>query len=317
MKIAAALLAWLAAAAAPTADPVLGSGHGLDHVMVWTRDAEGTTRLMGEKLGFAVRPGGDFGNGIVNRLVRFPDRSYLELLSLTRPGDKLKGDAADAFEFLSRGPGAESFALESTDLDAAAASWRAQKLDLYPEEPIVYDPDGPGPRPAQEGLFRTLFLKERALRSGDLFLVSYRHPAAAGPNHSNTAQGLTAIWLVTPDLRADSVRLEALGLRRVAPLAIARLSAHGFVFAAGRGKVLLLEPDGPGGRAAEALRMRPGRIFALSIAVADVEAAKRIVERGYHARLRPFRGLWGKSFEAPTQADLGFTIEFHAAPSPA
>jgi hypothetical protein len=315
MKIVAALLA-LALTAAPLADPILGSGHGLDHVMLWTSDPDAATTALRDRLGFDVRPGGAFGDGIVNRLVRFPDGSYLELLSLSRPRDQLRGDAADAAGFLDRGPGADTFALETSDMDAAASAWRSRGLDVFPEEPAVYDPDGPGPLPPRAGRFRTLFLREKALRSADLFLVSYARPPGAVGSPPNGALGLTAVLLVTPDLAADARRLVGMGLRRERSIALPRLGGRGLVFAAGRGHVLLVAPSGPG-RAAEALRRNPRRIFAIDIAVADLETAHSLVEKGYRRPVVEYEGPWGKAFDAPSQADLGVAIQFHAARPPA
>ena len=85
-----------AAPAAPGA--LLGSGGGLDHVLLWTRERDGVTATLAVKLGFQVRPGGDFGDGTANRLIRFADRTYLELLFFTRPGSDVAEDTPRAVE---------------------------------------------------------------------------------------------------------------------------------------------------------------------------------------------------------------------------
>ena len=51
-----------------------GSVGGLDHVLIWTRNIDQLTSIMSVKLGFQVRPGGDFGDGIANRLIPFADK---------------------------------------------------------------------------------------------------------------------------------------------------------------------------------------------------------------------------------------------------
>jgi hypothetical protein len=57
------------------------------------------------------------------------------------------------------------------------------------------------------------------------------------------------------------------------------------------------------------------RILAVSFGVADLERARRWVERGYEHPLATYRGQSGESFLAPTQDDLGLSIEFHAMSS--
>jgi hypothetical protein len=54
------------------------------------------------------------------------------------------------------------------------------------------------------------------------------------------------------------------------------------------------------------------RILGVSFGVADLGRARRWVERGYERGLATYRGLSGESFLAPTQGDLGLSVEFHA-----
>jgi hypothetical protein len=54
------------------------------------------------------------------------------------------------------------------------------------------------------------------------------------------------------------------------------------------------------------------RVLGVSFGVTDLARAQRWVERGYERKLASYRGLWGASVLAPTQADLGLSIEFHA-----
>jgi hypothetical protein len=50
----------------------------------------------------------------------------------------------------------------------------------------------------------------------------------------------------------------------------------------------------------------------VSFAVADLGRAQRWVQRGYEQKLPTYRGVSGQSFLAPTQQDLGLSIEFHS-----
>jgi hypothetical protein len=52
--------------------------------------------------------------------------------------------------------------------------------------------------------------------------------------------------------------------------------------------------------------------------VADLERARRLVERGLEIRTDLYAGLLGEAFLAPTREDPGMLIEFHSlARSPA
>jgi hypothetical protein len=74
---------------------------------------------------------------------------------------------------------------------------------------------------------------------------------------------------------------------------------------------LALQPDGAG-LAAQTLANGGPRILGVSFAVAELGRAQRWAERGYEQKLATYRGLWGESVLAPTQADLGLSIELHA-----
>jgi hypothetical protein len=306
-----------AAPAAP--DPLLGSGGGLDHVLIWTRDRDGVTAALAVKLGFQVRPGGDFGDGIANRLIRFSDWTYLELLSFTRPGAELAGDAALEWRFTERGTGSDNFGLEVSDIDATAAHLRTGDLALFPETPMTYDPDGPGPLPAQPSEWRTIGFQHPPLASSDFFFIHYA-PERMSParqadrdvftRHPNGARRISAIWLLTRELDADAARLRRIGFTEAGPVALPHYGARGLRFVAGRGTILLITPAGAG-PAAEALAARGPQVFGISVETEDLERAWRIVQRGYGVELQTYAGPFGQSFAAPTRSDLGLTIEFH------
>lgn len=321
-QLLAALLLSAAAQPAPAptaADPLLGSGGGLDHVLVWTRDRDGVTAALAMKLGFNVRPGGDFGDGIANRIVRFSDRTYLELLFFTRPESEMQGDARDAFRATDHGTLSNNFGLEVSDVDATAAQLRAAGLSLGPETPLTYDPDGPGPLPAQPARWRSIGFLRPPLASSDLFFINYRRTPltaeqeadlAVFTRHPNGARRISAIWLLTRDLDADAARLRRIGFVQTGPVALPHYGARGLRFAAARGSILLIAPAGSG-EAATALAARGPQVFAISVETDDLGRARRIVQRGYGAELETYAGPFGESFAAPTRSDLGLTIEFH------
>jgi Glyoxalase-like domain len=60
---------------------LLGTGHGLDHVIVIVRDLEEASRTYSETLGFGLGTSGKLPGGIRNQLVSF-GLTYLELMSI-------------------------------------------------------------------------------------------------------------------------------------------------------------------------------------------------------------------------------------------
>jgi catechol 2,3-dioxygenase-like lactoylglutathione lyase family enzyme len=307
------------AGAPPTTDPLLGSGRGLDHVLLWTREPDRETATLSVKLGFQIRQGGDFGNGIANRLINFADQTYLELLFFTRPGSELEGGTLDVWRFTERGPGANNFASEVSDIEATGAHLRSRGWTIGPESPATFDPDGDGPRQPEPNLYRIAYFPTPPLGSSDLFFIRYR-PVARTPQqqadrdefvrHPNGARRISAVWLLSANAAEEAERLRRIGFAEDGPVELPQVGARGRRFAAGRGSVLVVEPSGPG-QAAEALAARGPHFFAISVATVDLDRAQRLVQRGYGGTVETYAGLFGQSFIAPTQSDLGLRIEFH------
>ena len=289
----------------------------LDHALLWGRDIDQASAVLAVKLGFQVRPGRNPG-GVANRYIRLADQGYIELLGITRPDAEMDpGMQADQAS-LHGGAGSRTFGLHSAALDQAQAAMKARGL---PATPIFTaaadDPDGQGPgKPPRWRLFAF----ERPVLSSNLFLIDYAAPRTdpasvaddkTARQHPNGARSLSAFWLLSADAAADKAGLEKLGVRGAVPVRVPQVGAKGYCVAVGPNALLALEPDGPG-VAAAALREGGPQVLAVSLGVADLDAAKRRVERGYETSLAAYQGLSGASFLAPTRGDLGMLIEFHA-----
>lgn len=294
-----------------------------DHVLVWTRDVDKVTAILAVKLGFQVRPGGVFGDGVANRIVRFPNRSYLELLYFARPPDKLEGGAREDYAATAHGTLANNFGIQVADIDATARQLRDNGWKLDPEIPMTFDPDGPGPLPAQERTSRIVSFPNAPLTAADMFFIRYkqieltpmqRADSEVFTRHPNGAVRISSVWLLSADPEVDAARLVHLGFARGEPFVMAELGLRGLRFAAGTGSILLLKPSGPGS-AADALAARGPQLYGVSIEVADLDRARRIVERGYGQKVTTYRGVADEAFAAPTYGELGVVIEFHASPN--
>lgn len=290
----------------------------LDHVLLWGRDIDQVSAIMAVKLGFQVRPGRNPG-GVANRYVRLADRGYLELLGITRPdADMDPGMLADQAS-LKGGPGARSVGVRAAALDQVYAMLRDKAFGLTPVfTASANDPDGAGP--TQPPRWR-LFAFARPPLSSTVFFIDYA-PGKTDPasvlddrlarEHPNGARELSAFWLLSADAEADRKQLEKMGFGGARPVRVSQVAARGYCIPVGSGGVLALQPDGAG-IAADALREGGPQVLGVSVGVADLDTARRRVERGYEQPLASYAGVLGKSFLAPTRNDLGMLIEFHAA----
>ncbi|MEO8161175.1 MAG: VOC family protein [Arenimonas sp.] len=320
MRLVLALLVatLLSGTRAQAASPESGwQADRLDHLMLWTDNVDRTTSVLAVKLGFQVGPGGDFGDGVANRILRLGDQSYLELLYTTQPASELGEDLRKELAEVRAGTGAKTFALHPSELDRADAFLRSRGFELDPPSPMNYDPDGPGPKPSEPASWRTVEFVHSPFTFGGLFLISYaaNRPVPADRairiEHPNGTTAWTSIWLLSSDLEADRKAFERMGFVAGGEVDLPQVGARGLRMQAGSDTLLVVAPHGDGA-AAQALAKRGAHVFGLSIGVKDIDRAQRIVERGYGVELARYAGLDGNSVLAPTQDDLGLFIEFHA-----
>jgi hypothetical protein len=313
----ASVIAFPAGSTTPRTKPA--STTAIDHILLWGRTIDGITAAMAAKLGFQVKQGRDPA-GLANRYVRFADGSYIELLGLTRPDAQLDPGAEADQKVLKGGPGSRSVALRSAALEQARSA--ADALGWKPTQ--VFE----GPKMANGRIGWRLFGFLQQPLSSNLFLIDYdrawapdlvQTPATgdwqAARVHPNGAKDLTAYWLLSADADGDRRHLAAMGLGTGKPIRLPQIAARGFCVAVGAKAILVLQPDGPGA-AADALRDGGPQVAGVSVEVADLGRAQRLVERGYERPVTRYAGPFGRSFAAPTRDDLGMTIEFHAPRRP-
>ncbi|MGO4503672.1 MULTISPECIES: VOC family protein [unclassified Dyella] len=311
--LSACLVCFAAAQPATAAAAPVAPTTRLDHILLWGRGIDQVTSVMAVKLGFQVRPGRD-PDGVANRYIRFSDSSFIELLGITRPNPTFDPGMKEDQQALKGGPGSRTFGFRSSSLDTIHQS--LQSLH-YAVTPFFSGPDSakPGWR---------LFAFDRAPLSSNTFFIDYAagyapdqfDPANADDyrvtrEHPNGARELSSIWLVSGDADADRRQLEKMGYGNAVPVKLAALGAKGFCVPVGPTALLALQPDGAG-LAQQTMASGGPRILGVSLGVSDLERAQRWVERGYEHKLATYRGLSGDSFLAPTQEDLGLSIEFHA-----
>jgi hypothetical protein len=303
------------------AEPMPAAGAKLDHILLWGRTIDQATAIMTVKLGFQVKPGRD-PSGVANRYIRLADASFIEMLGITRPNPEMDpGSQADQAS-LRGGAGARSFGIHSSALEAARAVLQQSDFGVTPVfAAAADDPDGGGPTAPRRW---RLFAFDPQPLSSSTFLIDYAPPRSdaasvsdlsSAREHPNSARALSAIWLLSADADKDRRQLARMGFADARPVHLTQIAAHGFCVKIGPSSLLALQPDGPG-VADDALKSSGPQILGVSIAVADLGRAQRLVERGYEQALTRYSGLLGDSFLAPTRDDLGMLVEFHALSAP-
>lgn len=182
-----------------------------DHVLVWSQKPDVAERVF-QKLGFTVRKGQTYPEGISSSTIVFADWSYLELLHFSDPA-KAGGNvqAKAELEFVARGPGANSLAVQVGSVEAASAFLKAQGFAVGAVDPDMVDPDGPaGPKALQPAGWRDFHFATSPVSGVELFFIAYPPEPPASPEnearfrsrstHGNTARRLSAVWVLVPDL---------------------------------------------------------------------------------------------------------------------
>ncbi len=313
LLVSAMFLCLGVAQASPSTPAPAASATRLDHILLWGHGIDQVTSVMAVKLGFQVRPGHD-PDGVANRYVRLADSSFVELLGITRPDPAFDPGMKEDQQALKGGPGSRSFGFRSSSLDAIHRSLQALHFAVTP----FFS----GPGSAKPGW--RLFAFDRAPLSSNTFFIDYAADYAPDQfdpantddyritrEHPNGARELSSIWLVSADADADRRQLDKMGFGQAVPVSLSAIGARGFCIPVGPTALLALQPDGEG-LAGKVMADGGPRILGVSFGVVDLGRAQRWVERGYERKLATYRGLSGDSFLAPTQDDLGLSIEFHA-----
>jgi hypothetical protein len=262
---------------------------GIDHVILEVQDLDRAAACFQDQVGLAVGGGGTHPHaGTANRIAVFGD-AYLELISVA-PGATPRGFIG---ALLSGGEGWIGFALQTQDIEAAAAALRARGIPC----------EGPTGGELAAGAFsrswRTIHLADPSLRSLP-FLI--QHDVAGGERqrllagaeglrpHPLGAQRIAAVTVATHNLAqcvedyAHCFDLGPAPAREHDPMLEARTARLTLPSGA---MLVIATPATPGtGPVARALEERGEGLFAVTLAVEDLPLAVRSVRgRGVGVRV--------------------------------
>ena len=299
-------------------EALLGTGRGLDHVMVAVRDLEAAERLFFERLGFTPGPHGQL-EGLENLAIWFSDTTYLELLTV-RDQELATQLRPSVPAFLERHEGAVGVGIAVSSAQAAADLLAAKGLAIGgpTEGSVSYEEME---EPAVIG--RYVVVREPVVPANDVFLFEYDTTALAElsalypertpmrfTNHPNTALGLEAVWIAVGDLEAATDAYASVELPMLRRLDMPRLAAEAREIEAGLGAILLLRPSDEAGAVASFLAERGEGVMGVSIEVRDLDRALWIIETNTDLELVPYDGPFGRSVLIPADMACGVWIEF-------
>ena len=291
-----------------------------DHVLLWSQKP-GVGELIFKDMGFTVRKGQTYPEGISSSTIVFADWSYLELLHFSDPAKAGGSVQAKAeLEFVARGPGANSLAIQVGSVDAASAFLKARGFSVGAVAPDMVDPDGPsGPKALQAASWRDFHFATSPVSGVELFFIEYppEPPASledearfrSRSTHGNTVRRLSAVWIVVPDLEGEADIYRRMGFTIGPVVEVAHLNARARTATLGNGAIILAQsaalPD------LLQTPERPGpRIIGLSFEVADANAIRTLLTKPDRAALE-VKGPLGPSLLAPLTDQLGVFLEFH------
>lgn len=277
--------------------------NGIDHVLIGVRDLEAARRQWA-RLGFNSTPRGRHaGWGTANYCIML-EQDYLELLGIVDPAQPVNG--LDRL-LEQRGEGLLGLALASRDAAATVAAWRKAGLGAGEPEALgrTLETDG-----GLDMRFAVSVLDETA--TGGLRLLACQHLTPGHLRrpgwlaHPNGAVRITSCTLLAPDPEVLAGPLEKV-------FGSAALTDTDRILAVqtGRGVLLVVPPEDaflihPALRIDEEAEAQGGpRLAVLTVAVRDLEAARRFLELQEVAhKVVPGSGL----FVPPEQA-CGVALE--------
>jgi catechol 2,3-dioxygenase-like lactoylglutathione lyase family enzyme len=289
---------------------LFGSGHGLDHVGIAVRDLETAKRTYRDVLGFTVFPGGKHPNGTRNSGPAL-ESGYLELIT---PWDPTKTEGGVVAKFLEKHEGTLFLGLDVSPVDDTAKLLRSRGFNIRGPEAgsINDDPD----QHDSFGAWRLVGLETGPVpaahlptRSTDTIFFLQNDPPSTV--HRNTAKKLSSVWMAVRDLEATVKEYESMGFSPGRKLPAPQLGAQGQEIEAGRGSILLLQPENSTAKVASFLAERGAEgIIGISIEVASLQTARSLLEANTKRQFEPYDGPYGKSILIPPELTHGVWIEF-------
>ncbi len=314
-------------------DPLIGTGHGLDHYVIAVQDVATASRDFRDRLGFALDPvGARFPNGVESRIIRLHEREYLELLGIYDPRSG-HSDVAEIQQFLSRGEGAVTFGIRVSSAEATASHLRREGFAVG--GPVSGTVAFPGIDEVPPARWKFVGLKTGLGFVDDvIFFIEYlegayrefraRHPElpdrdAPPPNHSNSALRGLHPWLAVGRLDEAVTAYAKVGFSRVRRTRFDRVNGNAVELRVGQNSMVVVGSAEAGGPVQAYLSQRHSAygLMGISVGVGSLATALAAIQPHLASDLDPQEGPFGRSVVVPPEATHGIWLElFESPPSP-
>jgi catechol 2,3-dioxygenase-like lactoylglutathione lyase family enzyme len=293
---------------------LLGSGNGIDHVGIAVRDLEAAKNTY-RNLGFTVFGGGKHPDlGTRNSGPGF-ESGYLELITVW---DRTKPIGGMLATFLEKHEGGLFLGLDVSPADETAKLLRANGFNVRgPEAASAIEDPEQHDQPPNGGSWRFLGFPSGPIPAAHLPVKSsdamffLQYDPFIGNVHANTAKKLSSVWMGVKDLEASVRAYETMGFHSSRKLTVSELGAHGQEIEAGKGSILLLQPENSTGKVASFLAERGAEgIMGVSIEVASLQTARTLLEAKTKRQFETYSGPFGQSILIPPEFTHGIWIEF-------
>ena len=307
---ALALVGCAASGGTKTTHPLLGSGRGIDHATVLTRDLARTSSIYTNSLGFTVTPYSKYENGFENAVVYFADtdKTYLELWGVHDPVVAAKSEIASV---LAEPDGLMWLNLHVSSTDATAAYLRARGHELFGPDNIGEDP----------WFFRLTGLERSTIPGRRIYFIEYNEAYLASrpknpeknrlrETHANTAEDLRSAWIAVKDIDAAVAAYQGIGFRVRRGVDLPHLKAKAQELEAGGGTILLVHSEVADSPVSAFLGARSDRMMGASIKVANLATAQSFLTGNAELSLPVYPGIYGRSILVPAEHAGGAWLEF-------
>lgn len=292
------------------AHPLLGSGNGIDHATVLTRNLSSTSSVYTDSLGFTVTPYSKYENGFENSVVYFADtgKTYLELWGVHDPEAAAKTEQASV---LSERDGLMWLTLHVGSTDATAAYLRARGHELFGPDNIGEDP----------WFYRLTGLERSTIPGRRIYFIEYNEPYYASKpknpeknrlrqTHANTAESLRSVWIAVKDIDAAVAAYQGIGFSVKRGIELPHLKAKAQELEVGGGTILLVHSEVADSPVSAFLGTHGDRMMGASIKVANLATAQSFLAGNAKLSLTVYPGVYGRSILVPAERAGGTWLEF-------
>ena len=288
--------------------PLLGSGHGIDHVTILTNNLPAAIDEYAKRLGFTVGPVRTFTFGFAGANINFADGTFIELYAIH---DRATVAATT-----------EAFALEAPE----GVTWMtlhvgstAETATLLKQRGIpAWGPfDLPEDAKPGEWRFRLTGPEQPVLPGGRVYFVEYNEELRAKRRaedaanvrtrevHANATRGLSSVWVTVVDLSAAAARYESAGLVAGPEVRLTVLDTNAREIKTPGGTILLVQR-----RPEDGSESSSDTFSGISVKTENLDLVRTLIRESHSVELQPYQGLYGRSVLVPATRAHGASIEF-------